>query len=191
MGAPARGVDHVGGGPEPEPLVTLAFAAGSRAPGAFDELVQHVSKRILAVARQMLRDPGLAEEALQESLVRIYRFLPTYSGGSFLAWYLTLTNRVCVDLLRREQRQAPLRAVDPPAEFDPTEASDVRAVVEQALREVPPDLRSTFVLRQQGLSYADIAAVLGVPVGTVRSRLFEARRLLRQRLGVVFDRREA
>lgn len=169
-----------------DPLARLILAARTGADGTFDALAEHISGRLMAFSRQMGLSNALAEDAVQETLLRVYRFLPNFSGGSFMAWCFRINNRVCCDLLRLERRQS---AVPSPTveTHDPIDASDIRTVVERALRAVPEERRVAFLLRQQGLAYVDIATILRVPVGTVRSRLHEARRQLRDLLSNEFD----
>lgn len=170
-------------------LDLLVGAARAREAGAFDMLARRISSRIMAYAFHALRDRGLAEEATQETLVRIYRSLRRYREGSFVAWSLTIARRVCVDLVERERRSHRANIVPLPVRCDSTESSDTRAAIEQALGQLPDRLRETFLLRWQGLSYSDISRLLGTPIGTVRSRLHEARRLLREALEAVHPRR--
>lgn len=164
------------------PIEQLALAAREGVPGAFDRLVRSLTPRVVGFAGGVLRDRGLAEEAAQETFVRLYRFLPTYRSENFIAWCFAITHNVCRDLLRREQRAARSARIEPDRTPDLMEAADVRRAVEDALDRLPQILRTTFLLHQQGLQYRDVAEVLGCPVGTVRSRLHEARRQLRRML---------
>lgn len=172
----------------PEPgrdaaLEATAAAAKERKPGAFDALAARIAPRLMAYADGILRDRGLAEEAVQEALIRVYRFLPSYHEKNFLAWCLTITNRACSNLIRRERRHSKLRLVVRGGESaDPTHAVGSRLAIEAALASLPVQLRQTFLLHEQGLSYEEVGAVLDIAVGTVRSRLFRARDALRASL---------
>lgn len=176
-------------------LEELAVAARDGDHAAFDRLVRAVSGRMLAFATRVLGDRTLAEEAVQESLVRIYRALPRYQSKNFLSWSFTVTYRQCLDLIKRERRSSgTIPAGDDQADFwaahgtspDHADGIDVRTSVDAALARIPSHLRSTFLLVQQGLSYEDTAAVLDVPIGTVRSRMHEARKMLRALLSSTF-----
>lgn len=165
------------------PLEVVAAAARRREPDAFDRLARMLGGRLTAYATGLLRDHGLAEEAVQETFIRVYRFLPGYRQDNFLAWALTIATRVCATIAARERRHALLPAfVRRPRAVDPMSDARVRLDLEAALAGLPLHLRQTFLLHEQGLSYDEIAAVLAVPVGTVRSRLFRARDALRTAL---------
>lgn len=164
---------------------------------AFDRLVRAIAGRLLAFASRVLGDRTLAEEAVQEALVRIYRFLPRYESKNFMAWSFTVTHRQCMDLAKRERRNAaaPLQpeyisgagfAAQGP-QRDHADAVDIRTSVDAALARIPQHLRETFLLVGQGLTYEDVAAVLQIPIGTVRSRMHEARRLLRALLATTMN----
>lgn len=169
-------------------LEALVVAARDRRPGAFDALARALAGRLTGFARRLLQDQGLAEEAVQETLVRVYRFLPRYREQNFLAWSFTIAHRACANIARRERRHARLHVDSKPyvaAGPDETDGVDVRMAVEDALSRIPQTFREVFLLHHQGLSYDDVAAILGVPVGTVRSRLFRAREALRAQLTTV------
>ena len=164
-------------------LESLAAAARERRAGAFDALARRVGSRMMAYAVTILRDRGLAEEAVQEAFIRIYRNLPSYRERNFLAWSFTITNRVCSNLLRRERRHERLLvALRPSHTHDPTQAISSRVVIEAALAALPLHFLQPFLLHEQGLGYDEIGVVLGIPIGTVRSRLFRARMALKELL---------
>lgn len=167
---------------ETDNLEALAAAARDGDSDAFDRLIRSVAGRLMAFAYRVLGDRPLAEEAVQDALVRIYRFLPRYKSKNFLAWAFMITHRACLDVIKRERRNPvpsePARDREP-ATDDHTDRIDVRASIDAALAAIPEQLRTTFLLVQQGLSYEDVAGILVIPIGTVRSRVHEARRLLR------------
>lgn len=164
-------------------LEALACSARDGATGAFDMLARRLSRRLMAVAYRTLGDRPLAEEAVQEAMMRIYRALPRYREGNVLGWSFMILHRTCADLRKRERKHRHAEVIDVASDADPIAAVDLRTTVEQAVACLPRHLCETFVLHQQGLAYDDIAGVLEVPVGTVRSRLHEARRVLRVMLG--------
>jgi RNA polymerase sigma-70 factor (ECF subfamily) len=143
------------------------------------------------LARWLVRDPHAAEDVVQEAYCRAARYFAGYRGGDGRTWLLTVVRRAAYDWLA-ERRAWPSPATDEEAlgpadeSFDPEHLAVRRAdqeVLRRALEELPPDFREVTVLRElEGLSYQQIAAVAGIPVGTVMSRLSRARRQLRRQL---------
>lgn len=158
--------------------------------GAFDDLVRRHQDRVFAVCLRMLRDRDAALDAMQDTFVTLFRKADRYRAeAAFSTWLYRVTVNVCYDHLRRRKRKSAdhlpdtYQPADPHAE-DPFEAADVRPAIEEALTAVAPEFRSAIVLVDlQGLSLETAAEVLGVPIGTVKSRLFRGRRLLAERLG--------
>ncbi len=157
---------------------------------AFDQLVRTHRDRVFAVCLRMLKDREAALDATQDTFVTLFRKADRYRAeAAFTTWLYRVTMNVCYDHLRRSQRRRtePLPESTDPA--DPTTegrfaSADVRPDIEDALGEIPPEFRAAIVLVDlQGLSLEMAADGLGVPVGTVKSRLFRGRRLLAQRLG--------
>lgn len=159
---------------------------------AFGVLVRRYEDRLYAT---LLRLVGRAEDAhdlLQDAFLRAFKKLNTFHGdSSFYTWVY----RIAVNLAlseRRRRRPAPGRIddraepADDPLRADPTlpaERAELEATVQRALMALAPDHRAVVVLKDlDGLRYEDIAAILGIPVGTVRSRLHRARGELRESL---------
>jgi len=133
-----------------------------------------------AFARRMMRDAHLGDDAAQEIFIRMWKGLRHHEPrGRFVAWSFTVARNTCIELLRREKRTPmPVEAEDIKGGPDEAEAHDLRTVVNAALAELDEPYRSTFLLRETGLAYEELAVTLDCPVGTVRSRLHEARRRL-------------
>jgi RNA polymerase sigma-70 factor, ECF subfamily len=172
-------------------LVELA-AAGSRE--AFDDLVRRYQGPILNLVRAMTSADGDAEDLAQETFVRAWRGIARFrSDSTFRTWLYG----IAVNVIRtRRQRGSRLRRLfgDPGPSVDggpdPLERVSIddgiveplamRQVIDRALATLPDDMREAVVLRDvQGLEYREIAAALGVPIGTVESRIFRARQRLR------------
>jgi len=171
---------------------------------AFGELVRRYQGRLYPT---LLRLTGSAEDAqdlLQEAFLRAYRKLGRFQGeSSFYTWLYRLT--VNLALSHRRRRNPSLRLADLPSSEDegsydpaseadqsdpslPAEQAERDALVHRALDALAPDHRAVVVMKEfDGLRYEEIAAHLGVPVGTVRSRLHRARRELRERLEGILD----
>jgi RNA polymerase sigma-70 factor (ECF subfamily) len=150
---------------------------------AFTRLAFELSDRLFAVAHRILRDFDSAGDALQVTLLRIWRDLPTLRDPALIeAWAYRVLVRVCHDELRKLRRQAPalhLLAADG-AEEDPAISIADREQLDRAFRTLTVEQRAAIVLQYyRDLTLPEIAEVLQVPIGTVRSRLHYARRALR------------
>jgi len=166
---------------------------------AFEPLVERYRERVWRLAYNYLRDREDAWDAAQEAFVRAWQALPSFRGQSaFYTWLFRITVNVATD--RARQRAARRRAfgseqvpeeewkrvmVDPQAPPDDMAAkAEQRARIRQALDALPEHHRAIIMLSDlQGLSYREIAEVLDIPMGTVMSRLHNARKRLRQVLG--------
>ncbi len=151
---------------------------------AFARLAAAAISRLDAVARLITRDPERAKDAVQESLARAWRDLPTLRDPDrFDAWLHRLLVRSCIDELRRARRHASeveLSPVHHPAVTDSAIAIADRDALERAFRRLAPEQRSLIVLFYYlDLPLADVADALGLPLGTAKSRLFRAREALR------------
>jgi RNA polymerase sigma-70 factor (ECF subfamily) len=150
---------------------------------AFTRLAFELSDRLFAVAHRILRDFDSAGDALQVTLLRIWRDLPTLRDPTLIeAWSHRILVRACHDQLRKQRRQAPalhLLAVDGAVE-DPAISIADREQLDRAFRTLTSEQRAAIVLQYyRDLTLSEIAEVLQVPIGTVRSRLHYARRALR------------
>jgi len=157
---------------------------------AFESLVRQAADRLFAIAYRILRDHHRAEDALQQTLVTIWDELPRLRDPDrFEAWTYRLIVRTSIAQAKRERRGGPVVELLPddavagssltrsPAEID---AVADRDQVQRGLLRLKPDQRAILVLQHDvGLSLAEIADVLGIPVGTAASRLHYAAQALR------------
>ena len=162
----------------------LVVAAQRGDQVAFVDLVRAKGDRLFAIARRILRDVDRAEDALQDALVIAWRDLPELRDPDrFDAWVHRLLTNVCVEHARRDRRRfAQLRVIPLADESAPDELSSVvdRDLLDRAFRRLTPDERAVLVLRHYvGYEPTTIAEVLGVPEGTIRSRLQHAHRAMR------------
>nr|WP_231134264.1 RNA polymerase sigma factor SigE [Motilibacter deserti] len=158
-------------------------------PPTWDEIVRTHSARVFRLALRLTGDRHDAEDLTQEVFVRVFRSLSSYSPGTFEGWLHRITTNLFLDLVRRKQRirfdALPDDAGDRLASREPSPEhllvdSGLDPDVEAALSALPPDFRAAVVLCDiEGLSYEEIAATLGVKLGTVRSRIHRGRALLR------------
>jgi RNA polymerase sigma-70 factor (ECF subfamily) len=151
---------------------------------AFAVLVHQVSDSLYAVAYRILRDPGLAEDALQNALVLAWRRLPKLRDPDrFEAWIHRILIHACYDESRRGGPwRATVRVLATDEDAGPDEISGVAArdELERAFRRLSLEQRAVFVLHHYvGLPLVELAEIIGIPAGTARSRLHYATQLLR------------
>ena len=160
--------------------------------GAFEELVLLYEKRVLALTQRMCGNPEDAAEAAQEAFLAAWQGLKNFRGdSSFSTWLYRLSSNACVDLLRREGRRQAAVSLDGedlnldipspiPSPQEEAERRELREQIEAGLRALPPGYREVLVLREmQQLRYDEIAHVLELDVGTVKSRISRGRKRLR------------
>jgi len=142
------------------------------------------------LARWLTRNEQDAQDAVQEAYLRAFRYFPGMRGGPARPWLMKIVRNTCYTWLRANRPLQEAAEFDEnlfPPDFrapDPEEAvlqSDNGAVVRRALEELPVNFREVLILREiEGMSYKEIAEIIGVPIGTVMSSLSRARSLLRQ-----------
>jgi RNA polymerase sigma factor (sigma-70 family) len=163
------------------------------ATSSFEPLVRAHEGPALGYATSMLGDADEAADALQDAFVLAFRGLARLRpGSSFGPWFRTIVRNVCLDRLRspRLSRRVALEspAMDRAAWVEPVGARNAESAglskqIAAALHDLPEEQRVTILLREvEGLSYGEIAATLGIPAGTVASRLNHARAALRTAL---------
>jgi len=165
----------------------LVVRAQNGDEGAFASLAVAVGDRLHAVAHRILRDIDLAEDATQQALLNVWRDLPQLRDPArFDAWSYRLLVRACYAEARRTRRWAPnlrLLPADEPMAADGTSSVIDRDQLERGFRRLSIDHRAVVVLHHYlDLPLEAVAETLGVPLGTVRSRLHYAMRGLRAAL---------
>ncbi len=164
---------------------------GTWTPPTWDEVVRDHSARVYRLAYRLTGNRHDAEDLTQEVFVRVFRSLSSYTPGTFEGWLHRITTNLFLDLVRRRARirfdalpedaeRIPGRELSPQQAYDDAHFDgDVQA----ALDALPPDFRAAVVLCDlEGLSYDEIAATLGIKIGTVRSRIHRGRAQLRAAL---------
>ena len=142
------------------------------------------------LARWLTRHADDADDVVQEAYLRAYQFFDGFHGGDGRAWLLRIVRNTCYTWLEKNRPPQPPSAFDEarhsprqPGPEAPVEAGEDRELLRQALAELPDEFREAIVLRElEGLSYKEIAAVTGAPIGTVMSRLARARERLQEGL---------
>ncbi|HEX4866702.1 MAG TPA: RNA polymerase sigma factor [Acidimicrobiales bacterium] len=178
---------------DPDHPLVVAAQAGDRA--ALDALLRQHHDRVLHLCRRLAANEADALDATQEALIAIVRGLGRFDGRArFSTWVHRVATNACLDELRRGRRR-PLPGL--PEELDPSggavadpagevavESLGDRAAIDEALTHLAPELRAAVVLRDLcDLDYAEIAEVLDIPPGTVRSRISRGRAQLARHLG--------
>ncbi len=161
-------------------------------PPTWEEIVSTHSGRVYRLAYRLTGNQHDAEDLTQEVFVRVFRSLSTYTPGTFEGWLHRITTNLFLDMVRRKQRirfdalgddaaeRLPSREPNPQQIFNDAHFD---ADVQQALDTLAPEFRAAVVLCDiEGLSYEEIAATLGVKLGTVRSRIHRGRSQLRKAL---------
>lgn len=142
-------------------------------------LINRHRSRLIRTASNLLRDRHEAEDVAQEAFLKAFREIHRLRDDKAFAGFLyRICVRLCMDRLRLKRME--------PAEFDSAQDHEGghienRVVIEKVLNQLPPDLRATLVLREiEQLSYEEVAEMMHVPIGTVRSRLHTAREKFRK-----------
>jgi RNA polymerase sigma-70 factor, ECF subfamily len=167
---------------------------------AFNQLVVIYQDAIYNQARWLMKEQEAAEDMAQEAFIRAYQSLRSYRGGSFRSWLSRIVTNVCLDELRRMKRRPtiPLLPSDPEGEemdsprwvADPNmnveeavESIELNSTLRQLVEDLPIEYRTALVLVDiLEYDYAEAAQGMGIPIGTLKSRLVRARLRLRARL---------
>jgi RNA polymerase sigma-70 factor, ECF subfamily len=175
------------------PATTAVPGAGS---GSFDTIVVPHLDAAFRLARWLMRDEHDAEDVVQEASLRAFRYFRTFGGGDGRAWFLRIVRNTCYGWRGRgvqastDEFDEELHSLARPQSNPETlllQTDDADSIT-QAMRTLPDHFHQLLVLRElEGLSYRELADVIGIPIGTVMSRLSRAREALR----VAVDRRRA
>jgi RNA polymerase sigma-70 factor (ECF subfamily) len=166
---------------------------------AFDLLVLKYQYKLQAIVGRFIRDTDEVADVTQEAFIKAYKALPKFRGDSqFYTWlYRIAINTAKNYLVSRSRRPANNdidvedaeqfanndKLIDQESPESSMMTDELAAIIKNSLNALPEDLRTALTLREfEGMSYEDIAAVMGCPVGTVRSRIFRAREFLDERV---------
>lgn len=160
---------------------------------AFNTLVLHYQQSVYNFTLRILGDPASAEDATQKAFISAYKALNRYKHGNFKAWLFRIANNKCYDLLRKQKRH-PEPSIEQVTEENESPAflrddnplpeeqlarSEILKAVERCLDDLPEGQRAAVVLCDvEGYEYSEIADILSISLGTVKSRLNRARRKL-------------
>jgi RNA polymerase sigma-70 factor (ECF subfamily) len=176
----------------------LILAAQRGDLDAFNRLVLAYQDVLYNTALRILGDEHRAADATQEAFISAFRSLNSYRGGSFKAWLMRTVTNACYDELRRQKRR-PTTPLEPETDDDDEiesprwladtsmnpeekfEAAELEHAIQHCLEALPGDFRTVVVLADiQGMDYAEVAAAVRTPLGTIKSRLARARLRLRE-----------
>ncbi len=157
----------------------------------YENLVRQHKDRVYSYAAWMLRDPEEARDVAQEALVRLWQNRRKVEETGAKSWLLTTAHHLCIDRLRRQQRRPELPAEtaretgqdERPDPFHRAASTETGRAIGTALAALGPRDRAAVLMREvEGMTYREMARVLGIPLGTVKARLHRARERLRERL---------
>lgn len=167
---------------------------------AFNQLILLHQDRAYSTAVYLLNSEDCAADALQNALIQAFHNISYFRGGSFRAWLLRILKNICYDELRRQKRHSllPLEPLlDGEKEFESpswlidhsqnparqVEGGELAQAIQATLKTLPPEYRLALILVDiDGMDYGEAAATMGVPMGTVKSRLARARIKMRDKL---------
>ncbi|AZR73789.1 hypothetical protein BBF96_10565 [Anoxybacter fermentans] len=168
---------------------------------AFEEIVRRYQKKVYNTIYRILGNPEDANDLAQEVFIRVYRKLHLFQGkASFSTWLFTITSNLCRDELRKRQRRLKIRSLSEPIRYKDGEIEqeildesmtperisinrELRDEIQAVIDKLPDEQKEAIVLREfQGFSYEEIAEIVGVALGTVKSRISRARRNIREEL---------
>ncbi|MDK9725159.1 MAG: RNA polymerase sigma factor RpoE [Sterolibacteriaceae bacterium MAG5] len=172
---------------------------------AYGLLVSKYQRKLMRLISRLVRDPAEVEDVAQETFIKAYRALPNFRGDSaFYTWLYRIGINTAKNWLVANGRRAPtstevdseeaesyeegdlLRDVDTPERL--MMSRQIADTVNAAVDKLPEDLRTAITLREiEGLSYEEIAQMMGCPIGTVRSRIFRAREAIAEKLRPLLD----
>jgi RNA polymerase sigma-70 factor (ECF subfamily) len=165
---------------------------------AFNTLVLHYQDSVFNVALRIMGDDNAAADASQEAFISAFKSIASFRGGSFKGWLMRIVTNACYDELRRKKRR-PTTPLEPETDDgeemesprwladssmtpdQQAEADEVEHAIQHCLENLPLDFKTVMVMADiQGLDYAEVASVVRVPLGTVKSRLARARLRMRE-----------
>jgi RNA polymerase sigma-70 factor (ECF subfamily) len=161
----------------------LLSAVSRSDSAAFRELHDRYADRVFRFALTLVRNAHLAEEVLQETMIAVWKSAGRFKGASKAStWILGIARNQAHSLLRREKRGQRLPE-EPSASPDPAAVAEVSVKVQQALERLAPQQREVLhLVFYEEMSVAEAAEVLAIPAGTVKSRMFNARKALAKEL---------
>lgn len=157
---------------------------------AFNQVMRNHEDRVFSVCLRIMGNREQALDATQETFLTAFRKAGQFKGNSALGtWIYRIAVNTCYDQLRKQRRRRtePIPEHLDPADYtaeDAVDSAGVRPEIQRALAAIPADFRTVVILSDiEGMGLPEVAEILGVPIGTVKSRVFRGRRLLAEELG--------
>jgi RNA polymerase sigma-70 factor (ECF subfamily) len=150
----------------------------------FAELFARHRKKVFSACRGFFADSAAAEDATQETFLRVYRMIHSFQGSNFAGWLLRIAKNVCIDQWRKGRAEAGMAEVDlteVPAARAVESTSELRLMIEKLwteMRSLSPEQRRCLEMKIEGYSYEETAARTGLPLEAVKSHLQNGRRML-------------
>lgn len=170
----------------PDDELLRRLVAGDKS--AFAVLYDRYRQRLFTYCCRMMGDRELAKDALQESLLKAFQKAAMYEQGTNVAaWLFRMTRNTCIDMLRTLKVHEPIDGLQIPVQ-EPTPDVMLQEVLTSEIEKLPEIYREAVVLRDvHGHSYEEISQIVGMPVSTIKFRIFKARDTLRQRLAIYLE----
>jgi RNA polymerase sigma-70 factor (ECF subfamily) len=164
---------------EPDPQVVKAARSGDL--GAFEALVRRYQGDVWRLSYHLVRDETVADDITQDAFVRAFRFMRRYRGDAkFSTWLFSIARNCAMDELRRSARRTRVvQRVEAELQSPPQPGEQVGIEIRELIGRLPLELREPIVLIDMfGMSYREVARIMRVPEGTIKSRVHRARHLL-------------
>lgn len=160
---------------------------------AFERLIENHQQKIFNFAYSLVGDVEIAKDVTQQALIKAYLSIKKFHGkSSFTTWLYRIINNVFQDELRKPyyKHETPTIPISSPSNSSNSSApeevlaiKEKQILVQQTIKSLPPDLATIIILKDiQGFSYEEIREIVNIPLGTVKSRLFRAREILKENL---------
>ena len=167
----------------PDEAIVCTFQETGR-DDCFAELFARHRKRVFSACRGFFGDSAAAEDATQETFLRVYQKIRSFQGSNFLGWLMRIAKNVCIDEWRKGRPEAGIEEThlaELPAARTLESSSDLRLTLEKLLKEMsslPPEQQRCLEMKIEGYSYEETAARTGLSIEAVKSHLQNGRRML-------------